>query len=52
MTELQQVLKQSTDVFGEATAQNPLLDFVQLQSELKKITLLEVGEGGTCPSAP
>ena len=29
-TELQQLLKQKTDTFGEATAQKPLSDFVQL----------------------
>ena len=29
-TELQQLLKQNTNVFGEATAQKPLSGFVQL----------------------
>jgi len=29
-TELQQLLKQNTNTFGEATAQKPLSDFVQL----------------------
>jgi len=28
-TELQQLLKQNTSIFGEATAQKPLLDIVQ-----------------------
>jgi len=29
-TELQQMLSLNTNIFGEATAQKPLLDFVQL----------------------
>ena len=49
-TELQQLLKQNTNIFAEATAQKPLSDFVQLQSLLKNEV---VGRrGGTCPSAP
>jgi len=35
-TELQQLLKPNTNIFGEATAQKPLLDFVQLYNELEK----------------
>jgi len=51
-TELQQLLRQNTSVFGETTAQKPLSDFVQLKSEMRKKNKLLKVEMEHVPQCP